>query len=148
RGEIMRTLLRILLVSALLAAPSLVEATDANLDPSFGTYGSTALDPTNGFDIGADVAIQPDGRIVVAGTSTVARLLSDGSSDPTFGVAGIATMPANTGASAVAIQSDGGIVLAGVADVQADTKMGVVRMTALGTVDPTFGTAGVTRIEV
>ena len=49
----------------LLLAPAIGHATDANLDPSFGSFGWTSLNDGPGWDSGDDVAVQPDGRIVV-----------------------------------------------------------------------------------
>jgi uncharacterized delta-60 repeat protein len=71
-----------------------------------------------------DLAVQPDGKIVVAGFSSdppgtaVIRYLSDGSRDPSFnqgfgGFAANLTGAVGEFASGVAIQSNGGIVLAG-----------------------------------
>jgi len=97
---------------------------DGTLDPSFGEDGivTTRLGDLNDFANG--VAIQPDGKIVVAGTSVVTggrdfvvvRYRSDGSLDTTFGTGGIVRTPIGTTprtAYAVAIQGDGKIVAAG-----------------------------------
>jgi hypothetical protein len=87
--------------------PSLGHATDANLDPSFGTYGWTTVAGGPGFDQGHDVAIQADGAIVVVDSGEVVRLTPAGALDATFGVGGIAGGPAGVAAHAVAIQADG-----------------------------------------
>src|SRR4051812_16196840 len=92
-----------LLARALLSAALLVCATPAvalspgDPDPTFGsdgaTYYSLGLGPTPSARIEA-VALQPDGKIVVAGRATdpdghdaflVARLDDDGSLDSSFG---------------------------------------------------------------
>src|SRR5215203_5364716 len=76
------------------------------LDPSFNGTGrvDTGLDAK-------DVAIQNDGKIVVAGNNALARYNSNGALDLSFNGNGKVT---TTGpVSGVAIQSDGKIVVAG-----------------------------------
>jgi uncharacterized delta-60 repeat protein len=93
-------------------------------DPSFGGDGIviTRLGDQNDFAEG--VAIQPDGKIVVAGTSVVTggrdfivlRYRPDGTLDATFGNGGVVRTPIGASprtAYAVAIQDDGRIVAAG-----------------------------------
>src|SRR5262249_14524638 len=113
------------------------------LDTSFGAGGRQTIDIKSGSnDQGRAVAIQPDGKIVVAGLTivgpgdsdfAVARLNADGSLDTSFNSTGIQTVAFNIGpaasgstpaarddeANGVAIQSDGKIVLAGFAQVNA-----------------------------
>jgi uncharacterized delta-60 repeat protein len=92
--------------------------TDGSLDPSFGV-GGLVTSNLAGNDLVRGVALQNDGRIVVVGYSNydfaVARYLTDGSPDPTFGLDGWVTT--DFGAldicRAVAIQRDGRILLAG-----------------------------------
>ena len=98
---------------------------DGSLDPAFGVGGVV----TTGFgDDGAEgygVALQADGKIVVAGGAepdvALARYLLDGSLDPTFGVGGLVRTPIvlpgvdHAEALAVVVQADGDIVVAGVA---------------------------------
>ena len=127
---------------------------DGTLDTTFGTNGRARIGFTpSGDDAAADVAIQPDGKIVVVGSSFVldrfalARLDSDGTLDSTFHADGKVTTNAGDGtdsAGAVAIQPDGKIVVAG----QSWTLSGwdgidVVRYETDGKVDPTFGTDGI-----
>ncbi len=92
------------------------------LDPTFGD-GGVATSFASSQALGYAIAIQPDGRIVVAGslragTSSflVARYNSDGSLDPSFGGGGFVTTgftAEGDGASAVGLQADGRIVVAG-----------------------------------
>lgn len=121
-------------------------ALDGNgaLDPTFGTGGIT----TGPDGDGRDMAIQPDGKIVVAGFQgltgpfVVARYEADGGLDPTFGGGtGFVTGP-DGAAFAVAIQPDGKIVVAGVADTPTG-NLRVARYLTNGDLDPTFGTDGV-----
>lgn len=95
--------------------------TDGTLDATFATKGTvtTAIGSTD--DKAYAVALQPDGKIVAAGYSTVAgqkvfalaRYNTDGTLDTSFDGDGIVT---NTGSGriyALAIQSDGKIIAAG-----------------------------------
>ena len=65
----------------LLALPVVLRAAPGALDTGFGVAGLIAQ-PLNAAAIA--VACQPDGRIVVVGGFGVARLLQDGSLDPSF----------------------------------------------------------------
>lgn len=96
----------------------LVKLTSAGaLDPSWATnvFGPIS---GNSFPNFAALALQPDGKIVVAGTFTshnsqprtnLLRLQRDGTFDPTFSPATEAT---TAGVSSLALQSDGKILLA------------------------------------
>src|SRR2546423_3522505 len=63
-----------------------------------GTPGKRTIDFAAGADTAYALALQPDGRIVVAGSATVsgtldfgiARLLANGTTDQTFSSAGVA----------------------------------------------------------
>ena len=103
------------------------------------------------------VTIQPDGRIVVAGSLTKSfpngwlhgflrgPILADGQLDTSFGTGGIMTTDFGAGvwgtASGVAMQSDGKIVVAGDIDVDKDEFL-VIRYNADGTLDSSFGIGG------
>ena len=122
-------------------------------DPSFSgdgyvTFGS----PLYGLD---GLEIQPDGRIVLLGHPdpfgdgldvTVARLLENGSLDPSFGEGGITRFDfAGTQASspsALAIQPNGRILVGGVAGTA--SNFSVARLTAGGDLDTTFSGDGST----
>jgi len=98
---------------------------DGTLDPSFGEHGKVAvIDPGFPYDtwtVGADMALQADGKIVLIGQYTVAagiivqRYTSSGMLDTTFGDNGRAVVPRPTedrameGAS-IALQPNGKIV--------------------------------------
>jgi uncharacterized delta-60 repeat protein len=127
---------------------------DGGLDAGFGEAGIAITDPA-GITIRAnDVALQPDGKIVVGGsyqsggpTGTdfmAARYEQDGELDPTFGDAGIATIDLGTPndfADAVALQADGGIVLAGDAS-NPGADIGVTRLDGQGDPDGSFSADG------
>jgi uncharacterized delta-60 repeat protein len=122
-------------------------------DPNFGDVGRVVT-PFGSGQAHA-VALQPDGRIVVAGSHAfglaLARYLPDGSLDRTFGGDGKVgywdpTDPPNDlYANAVAIQPDGRILAAGGYDVW---FMGVARVLPHGRLDPSFGGDGVVRTDV
>lgn len=82
---------------------------DGSLDATFGTAGMVSVFP-NGPQLLDDwraVALQSDGRIVVAGFAALARLEADGTFDAGFGDAGLVTSPYG---QIALIQPDGKIV--------------------------------------
>lgn len=97
---------------------------DGDLDPSFGQRGRVHTDFGSYFDQAQGMAIQDDGRIVVASpflgmdgsTAAVARYETTGALDASFGLDGIAMTEAETSgdeAGGLALQPDGRIVVAG-----------------------------------
>jgi uncharacterized delta-60 repeat protein len=97
--------------------------TDGGLDASFGTAGTVVKDFGDTDALG-DVAIQPDGKIVVGGYTrvvpgdaqwTVARFGSDGTPDLGFGTLGLATSFTSNSSNllGVTLQPDGKIVAVG-----------------------------------
>lgn len=133
-------------------------ATDGSPDASFGDAGRTTVSfsaiPEEG-DNAWGMAVQRDGRIVVAGSANlpiqglensdmaVARLLDDGTLDPTFGggrvrVAFDADETSTDAARAVTVQDDGKIVLAGFSG----GHPAIARLANDGSLDSSFGDAG------
>ena len=120
----------------------------------FGTGGRVYWDSGWGDDGGWDVAVQPDGKIVVVGTArlessdhlTVLRFEADGTPDTTFGYNGYSVV--NFGGSsegrAVGIQADGKIVVAGHTST---SGVAVARLDSDGALDSTFGTDGLFVLE-
>jgi uncharacterized delta-60 repeat protein len=102
---------------AITAAPALGAA--GGLDPSFSGDGKLALGSSG--ESAVAVAVEPDGKIVVAGTTAfaqdivVTRMNPDGSLDPTFDVDGTAIIDnsARDIATALALRPDGKILVAG-----------------------------------
>jgi uncharacterized delta-60 repeat protein len=132
---------------------------DGTPDLTFGSEGKViiAFDLVSGGDDSASgLAIQNDGKIVVAGTAAetapqtvmaVARLNADGTLDSTFNGNGKAIVPFFgvdfASASGVAIQSDGSIVLAGTAGSSTGgSAFAFAGLTAGGALDESFGTQG------
>jgi uncharacterized delta-60 repeat protein len=129
---------------------------DGTLDTTFGSGGVVAVAFGSGLDVEAqDVVVQPDGRIVVGGhvgarfgspsDFALARYEADGSPDTTFGVAG-AVVTDFAGftdrAHQVLLQADGKIVLGGHATISGGNDYAVVRYTAAGVLDASFGAGG------
>jgi uncharacterized delta-60 repeat protein len=127
---------------------------DGSSDTTFGAGG--AVTTAIGTDATARaVAVQVDGRIVVAGVATLAgdddfalvRYLPDGSLDPQFGEGGVRTLDVGggtkDGARALILQADGHIVLGGSAESGRGTVFALARLTPDGERDETFGTVGV-----
>lgn len=126
--------------------------TDGSLDTSFGVGGKVATDFSGDFDVATDVVLQPDGKIVAAGTKSigldyaVARYNTDGSLDTDFGSGGTVTTDFfgnGDQATAVALQSDGKIVVGGQAvSVVTFNDFGLVRYNGNGSLDTSFGSGG------
>jgi uncharacterized delta-60 repeat protein/uncharacterized repeat protein (TIGR01451 family) len=119
-------------------------------DTSFGAGGLVTLDVGDGPAAVYSLARQPDGKLLVAGTTDgtgagggiVARFLPDGTPDSGFSTDGIARLGVPSAAvDGVALQPDGKIVVAGAAG--ADAIVG--RFRPGGARDPGFGTDGVAR---
>jgi uncharacterized delta-60 repeat protein len=137
--------------------------TNGQLDASFGTGGEVTTSFGDGVSATARaVAIQANGRIVVAGSTTdlntfnddfaLARYTTTGALDTTFGTGGLVTTSFGPGASAdatgLAIQPDGEIVVAGtVQDFSTDftSDFGLARYNPNGSLDSSFGTGGEVR---
>jgi uncharacterized delta-60 repeat protein len=126
---------------------------DGSLDPTFGRGGRvTMAGPMTG---AMAAALQPDGRIVVAGNANgtnpalaVARLLADGTPDTSFGDDGqvVTAVGWQANADAVIVQSNGRIAVAGAADIgkqRGQFAFLVARYEPDGVPDRSFGRDGV-----
>ncbi|HEX4611040.1 MAG TPA: hypothetical protein VH092_22810, partial [Urbifossiella sp.] len=134
-------------------------------DTSFGTGGTAVLsDPTGTVTTlqAGGLAVQPDGRIVVAGDGSTShflggmgsyepaavRLTVTGQFDPSFGNAGIARIGFPQAGifgtfQSVSVLADGGLLLAGNVLPSSGAYVGAAaRLTAAGQLDPSYGTAG------
>jgi uncharacterized delta-60 repeat protein len=126
-----------------------VTVTSVNEAPTIGAAG-TGIVTTNlgGTDTGRASVLQPDGKLLVAGSNgsnlAIARHNSDGSLDTSFGTGGTVTNTFATYGSGLALQSDGKIVVVG----SASSNFGIARYNANGTLDTSFGTSGTTTISV
>jgi uncharacterized delta-60 repeat protein len=114
---------------------------DGSLDASFGVAGIviTQVDPIN-HEVAQSVAIQADGKIVVAGSRYVVRYNPNGSLDTSFNGTGIVVTL--YGHNSVAIQSDGKIIAAGSSHDGSTFGFALVRYNADGSLDTTFNGTG------
>ncbi len=123
------------------------------VDAAFGTAGKALIAMGPGRDQGRDALLQPDGKVVIVGESFdnqgntrfgICRLTASGTLDTSFGTGGktVSTRTANADnkLTCVARQPDGKLVAGG--HVVGDFAL--VRYTASGAIDNTFGTAGYT----
>ncbi len=151
--------LRAALVSALAASAGAAFAAPGDLDTSFGLGGRVLTDFDRSTDIANAVAVQPDGKLVVGGTTYIdndfsgedfalARYNPDGSLDRGFGNNGRVTtdFPGLAAViSAVAVQPDGKILVAGGA-FPLFTFLGnfeLARYNPDGSLDASFGHGGI-----
>ena len=142
------------------------------LDPSFGEGGVASLDiPGDGFDVARDVAVDPQGRVLVAGIAiktglpetsssmAVVRWTASGAPDPTFGENGVAKVnatglpfvsaaPVQAGGNAIAIDGTGRIFVGGSAGTGSTSNPIVARLRENGSLDLGFGVRGVTPVTL
>jgi uncharacterized delta-60 repeat protein len=142
-----------------LAFAVILHAATGDLDPSFAGSGTKRLRFGFGEDFAYAVAVQPDGKVVVAGTSTTAflsgtslalvRYGTNNILDPSFGDGGkvIAAVSVNTnasaGAAAVQVQRNGKIVVAGTLYEGTNSFALLVRFNPDGSLDSSFGQGGI-----
>ena len=135
--------------------------TDGSPDMSFDGDGIATAQFQEGASTSADVRLQADGKIVVAGATAVgsifslnsfgvARFNSNGTLDSGFAGDGTAFIDVRNGAAQqnaaenLLIQPDGKIVVSGNTNsgFGAGNDFAVLRLNTNGTLDPTFGTGG------
>ena len=135
--------------------------TNGSLDNSFGNSGIVTTSFGSGESYANDMAIQTDGKIVVAGESdnstnssqprfTLTRYNTNGNLDNTFGTAGIViTSFVSEGfANAMAIQADGKILATGEGTNVGGAGIALTRYNINGSLDNTFGTAGIVTTSI
>lgn len=132
------------------------------VDPSFGTGGtqSTSVVPGGvGTSVVTAILLQPDGKVLVAGSVSstlatqtssprysivVARYLPTGTLDGTFNSGGVFATKVSTSDyfGALAIQPDGKILLGGACYDGSAANICILRLNTSGTRDSSFGTDG------
>src|SRR5438105_2766982 len=130
--------------------------TDGTLDAGFGSSGKTTVSfgsskgnsPQTSDTEARSVAIQADGKIVVAGfagsNGALARLNSSGSLDSSFGSGGKVTSSVGGPTIALALQVDGKMLIGGsTSSRKTGLDFAVSRYNANGSVDTTFGSGGI-----
>ncbi len=131
---------------------------DGSLDNSFSVDGIVTTDLAGNTDLALSVAVQADGKIVVAGFTfngtdhdfAVVRYNRDGTLDTTFGIAGIVTTDfagKSNAARSVAVQADGKIVVAGHSSNGTERDFAVVRYNIDGSLDNTFSVDGIVKAD-
>lgn len=137
---------------------------DGEPDPDFGTAGLVRFDFDNDEDTVEAVAVQPDGRILAAGATRpeqstqgtdfgILRLMPDGAVDAGFGSDGAVTLDLDGGtdvARALHVLDDGRMLIAGEGQFFNSGGNGdlvVVRLLADGSLDTSFGNAGIARAD-
>src|SRR2546426_4325698 len=156
----MRPQLTLRALAAALVFPGfiyLAQAAPGDLDTSFAGTGKSRLAFGFGPDFGRAVAVQPDGKLIVAGWTgqdwggdfAVVRFDTNNVLDDSFGIGGKAHTPilsandAFARANAVALQADGKIVLAGYANDGTNENFALVRFHPDGSLDNSFGRGGI-----
>ena len=131
---------------------------DGTNDTSFGSDGALQLQVDGIGTYATSVVALSDGKILVAGYTDptqpslfVARLLPNGALDATFGVGGIAKyLEVNTIPTVwdMKLQADGKIVLVGDTAANPRPLATVTRLNPDGSLDSTFGTAGISKFSI
>lgn len=132
-------------------------------DTGFGTAGCVDVDVRRFSEL-TDMFVQPDGGIVLTGITRLAgrsdedgvvvRLKDDGSLDAGFGSAGVAGTDLtggenNDGYTKIIRLTDGGMLAGGYTGlVDSDSRIGITRYKADGSLDTGFGTGGVVLRDV
>jgi uncharacterized delta-60 repeat protein len=120
---------------------------DGTLDREFGRRGRVRTSFRDGAEA-FDVALQPDGKIVVAGIGdgdfALARYDRHGRLDPAFDGDGkvVTDFGGTDGARGVAVQRDGLIVAVGATEADGGDDVAVARYLPDGRLDPSFGAGG------
>ncbi len=125
---------------------------NGTLDTSFNGNGKLLLTPGVNPAIPATIALQPDGKILLAGQVNnrfgIVRLQTNGVPDSSFGTNGVVTFPIFNsqfaGVAELAVQPDGKIVAVGNATSPASFRLGfaVARLQTNGVLDSTFHAQG------
>lgn len=129
-----------------------IYATEGGLDTTFGNGGFLITDYGTDNENISDLIVQPDGKIIAAGTlldtsqSVIFRYNPDGELDLTFGTNGKVSI-ANGRAIELILQSDGKIVVAGVTGVSPNTDFYIVRLNINGSFDTSFNTNGEVTVD-
>src|SRR5215510_13485212 len=137
--------------------PYHVHAADGDLDSAFGIAGNATAGFLDVNDVATAVAIQPDGKIIAAGSAVsisyanvitrssfvLVRYNRDGALDTTFGSGGRVITDFSrqyNQAGAVAIQSDGKIIVVGRTWFpESPAALAAARYNDDGSLDITFG---------
>jgi uncharacterized delta-60 repeat protein len=123
--------------------------TDGSLDTTFGTGGIVVTDFAGNYDVCSSMALQQDGRIVLAGFTlnsvnydfALSRYLSDGSPDAAFGIGGKVQTDLGSDfeyAYSVLIHDDGSIIVGGARVAGPVGHFTLIRYDSVGHLDSAF----------
>lgn len=130
---------------------------NGTLDNSFGNNGIVRTPLSSTYDFARGVVVQPNGKIIVAGSSqsslynyniAMVRYNTDGTIDDTFGTNGIVSSDLgndddNDFGEDIALQSDGKIVIVGSSLTGSGYDIATVCYNNSGVIDNSFGTNGI-----
>ena len=126
---------------------------NGSIDSTFGSSGRAPYGIVPGDNIPESIAMQPDGKLLVAGRSSNAlgeyfsaiRYNHDGTTDSTFATNGKLLIEVANGGSAydIVLLPDSSFVAAGSAQNGSDRDFAAVKFLANGDIDSTFGTDGI-----
>lgn len=131
---------------------------DGSLDTTFNGTGKATADVSGPSESVSGSAIQPDGKIVIVGTSAngpdwdlaMVRFGTGGTIDPTFGSGGKVNLNLgsdNNYASSIEIQPDGKLIVAGITSNGTDNDFTLHRFNSDGTLDLTFNGSGMVAVD-
>src|SRR6186997_2227186 len=129
-----------------------LRAANGTLDPTFGTGGKRVIDFGTDDESVYGAALQPDGRIVLAGDSrlqpAVVRLKANGALDTSFDGDGrkLFSWGAIGRVTAVVVAPNGKLLLGGFSGPEGG-NIQVARLKPNGALDTTFATAGIATID-
>ncbi|MEN9751485.1 MAG: hypothetical protein RLZZ600_532 [Actinomycetota bacterium] len=131
---------------------------DGTIDSTFGSSGVATITATES-DAIRGIAVQDDGKIITSGYYSTpgwsdgwnyyaARFNVDGTLDASFGTSGIVDLDIGVGHDVprgMAVQNDGKILIGGDIEYQsgADYRVAIVRLNTDGSLDTSFGSAGI-----
>lgn len=135
-------------------------ASDGSLDTDFGTNGKTTIDFGQREDTANAVALQSNGKIILAGATfsgqnatdfAIARLNADGTLDTDFDEDGRAQLEIDVFEDAIhalIIDSNGKILVAGsTRSSSTDSEFALARFNTDGSLDTTFGNNGTVTLD-
>ena len=132
---------------------------DGRLDPSFGGGDGVVERFTEEGTDATALALQPDGKILVAGSAGIStsavhvtRYLANGELDLDFGDDGVALLPDTccdgAHATGLAVQPDGKVLVGGWISNTDTQDSFVARLSATGEPDGSWGAGGMTRLQL
>ena len=132
---------------------------DGSIDTAFGLLGKVSTTLVDDYGGPASVAVQSDGKIVLAkdldtrfGDFALSRYNADGTADTSFGAGGVVSTdfggPSQDRGYAMKLQSDGRIVVGGFTSSTKGSLFALARYRTDGSLDPGFGTAGLASADL